>query len=41
MEKLDDDIISLMKKRVYDLAGITNKRVIFILNGNHVEYISN
>ena len=36
MEKLDDDIISLMKKRVYDLAGITDKRVKVSLNGNPV-----
>jgi DNA topoisomerase-2 len=37
MERLDDDIISLMKKRVYDLAGITDKRVKVKLNGKAVE----
>ena len=33
MERLDDDIISLMTKRVYDLAGITDSKVRVKLNG--------
>lgn len=27
MKKLDGDILSLMTKRVYDLAGVTNGKV--------------
>jgi DNA topoisomerase II len=37
MEKLDDDIISLMTKRVYDMAGITPKKVKVYMNGKRVE----
>ncbi len=37
MEKLDNDIISLMKKRVYDMAGITNKKVKVYLNEELIE----
>ena len=33
MEKMDEDIISLFKKRVYDMAGITPKSVSVFLNG--------
>lgn len=34
MQSLDKDIVDLMKKRVYDLAGITDRRVKIKLNGN-------
>jgi len=37
MEKLDKDTVSLMQKRVYDLAGVTNKRVNVKLNGKLIE----
>ena len=33
MDKLDDDIISLFEKRVFDMAGITPKSVSVYLNG--------
>jgi DNA topoisomerase-2 len=33
MDKLDDDIVSLMQKRVIDLAGITHSSVNVFLNG--------
>merc|ERR1719337_491907 len=33
MEKLDDDIVALMKKRAYDIAGSTTKKVKVVLNG--------
>ncbi len=32
MEKLDDDIVALFTKRVYDLAGITDRKVSVYLN---------
>jgi DNA topoisomerase II len=32
MERLDDDIVALMSRRAYDLAGSTNGVVVF-LNG--------
>jgi DNA topoisomerase-2 len=34
MKGLDDDIIALMTKRVYDIAGSTDKRCKVILNGS-------
>ena len=36
MEKLDDDIISLFMKRVYDMAGITPKNVSVYLNDKKI-----
>ena len=33
MEELDDDIVSLMRKRVYDMAGILGKTVKVYFNG--------
>ena len=33
MDKLDDDIVSLMQKRVIDIAGVTNSSVTVYLNG--------
>ena len=45
MTHLDDDTISLMTKRVYDLAGVTDARVRVKLNGvtidckNFVQYV--
>jgi DNA topoisomerase-2 len=36
MKGLDDDIIALMSKRVYDVAGTTAKRCKVTLNGNSV-----
>jgi hypothetical protein len=33
MNEMDDDIISLMKKRVYDVAGTTPERINVYLNG--------
>ena len=44
MQSLDEDIVALMTKRVYDLAGVTDARVKVKLNGqfikckNFVEY---
>lgn len=37
MKGLDDDIISLFKKRVYDLAGISPKSVKVYFNGDKIE----
>lgn len=38
MEKLDNDIVSLMEKRVIDLAGVMGgKKCKIFLNGNQVE----
>lgn len=36
MEKLDDDIISLFYKRVYDLSGVTPPTVQVELNGYRI-----
>ena len=33
MQRLDEDTVALMTKRVYDLAGVTDKRVTVQLNG--------
>lgn len=33
MERLDDDTVALFTKRVYDMAGVTNKKVKVQLNG--------
>ncbi len=37
MNKLDSDIVSLMQKRVIDLAGITNSSVSVYLNGKRIQ----
>ena len=37
MENMDEDIISLFKKRVYDMAGITPKSVSVYLNGEKLQ----
>lgn len=37
MERLDDDTVALFTKRVYDLAGCTNKKVTVSLNGKPIE----
>ena len=37
MEKMDDDIVSLLVKRVYDMAGITPKEVSVYLNGEKLQ----
>ena len=37
MDKLDDDIISLFKKRVFDMAGITPDSVSVYLNGKKLK----
>lgn len=37
MERLDDDIVSLMTKRVYDMAGCTPAAVRVKLNGKIVD----
>jgi DNA topoisomerase-2 len=37
MERLDEDIVSLMTKRVYDMAGCTPAGVKVKLNGKLVE----
>lgn len=34
MKRLDDDIVDLMKKRVYDMAGIVGGSVKCYLNGD-------
>lgn len=36
MEKLDDDIVALFKKRVYDVAGVTDKSLNVYLNGEKI-----
>ena len=41
MKCLDDDIISLFKKRVYDLAGCSPSSVSVYLNGKKLTDISN
>ena len=38
MDKLDDDILALMYKRVYDLTAITDKSVSVFLNDEKLEY---
>lgn len=44
MKALDEDIVALMTKRVYDIAGVTDGKVGVMLNGkkldvkNFVEY---
>ena len=37
MDKLDDDIVSLFEKRVFDMAGITPKSVSVYLNGKKLQ----
>ena len=37
MKKLDNDIISLLKKRVYDMAGILGNHVKVYLNDTHIK----
>ena len=37
MNKLDDDIVALLQKRVYDMAGITPKEVKVYLNGKKIK----
>jgi DNA topoisomerase-2 len=36
MERLDDDIVALFTKRVYDMAGCTDQRVKVQLNGTEI-----
>ena len=36
MESLDEDIVGLFTKRVYDMAGCTDQRVKVQLNGNEI-----
>jgi DNA topoisomerase-2 len=40
MKKLDDDITGLMMKRVYDIAGSTNKKISVKLNGKKLPIAS-
>jgi DNA topoisomerase II len=37
MTHLDDDIVSLLTKRVYDIAGVSDRRVRVKLNGRSIE----
>lgn len=37
MQQLDDDIVALMTKRVYDIAGVTDKRIKVFLNGQEIK----
>ena len=37
MSSLDDDIVSLMTKRVYDMAGVTPAKVKVRLNGQAID----
>lgn len=37
MPNLDDDTVALFTKRVYDMAGCTNKKVKVQLNGNLID----
>ena len=41
MKALDDDIVALFKKRVYDLAGCSPPSVAVHLNGKKLTDISN
>lgn len=41
MSKLDDDIVSLFKKRVYDLAGCTPPTVNIYLDGKKIDNVKN
>lgn len=34
MQNLDNDIVALFTKRVYDMAGITHRKVRVMLNGS-------
>ena len=36
MKNMDSDIVSLMNKRAYDLAGVTNPKVAVSLNGTRI-----
>ena len=36
MQELDDDIVALFTKRVYDMAGVTDKSVRVYLNGTRL-----
>lgn len=36
MQRMDDDIVSLFTKRAYDLAGVTDKKVKVVLNGERI-----
>jgi DNA topoisomerase-2 len=40
MQKLDQDIVDLMKKRVYDIAGVLGGRVKVYLDGKRIEVAS-
>lgn len=37
MQSLDNDIVALMKKRVYDMAGITPRSITLYLNGKKLD----
>ena len=37
MDKLDDDIVSLFRKRVFNLAGITSDTESVYLNGKNLK----
>jgi DNA topoisomerase II len=37
MQRLDEDIVALFTKRVYDMAGITHKKVRVMLNGTMID----
>lgn len=36
MSRLDDDTVALLKKRVYDIAGFTGKKIRVMLNGEKI-----
>jgi DNA topoisomerase-2 len=37
MQQMDDDIVSLLTKRAYDLAGVSDSKVRVFLNGKRLE----
>ena len=37
MKALDEDIVALMTKRVYDIAGVTDGKVGVMLNGKKLD----
>lgn len=37
MREMDSDIVSLLTKRAYDLAGVTESKVRVFLNGKRIE----
>jgi hypothetical protein len=41
MKELDKDILALMQKRVYDLAGVSPSNVAVYFNGKKISTVKN